>query len=160
MKADLLRGVCAYDDLSFTSKACTKSRWSGEATLHHNSLKSRTAPLEPRHKQGVSEFWQSFGSNSCKSLGKSELSLSLGSRATFQLIYREQTRHIRRNTHKKTGEKFPVSALVGVFVGTPRCVLHSNPQLSWAFQWTSSCTLPCAFSAQPARATRVKPPLS
>ena len=38
--------------------------------------------------------------------------------------------------------KFPVSTPVGVFAGTPWCVLLRNPQLPW----TSSCTLPCAFS--------------
>ena len=34
---------------------------------------------------------------------------------------------------------------------------QTKPQPSWAFPWTSSCTLPCAFSMDPARATRVKP---
>ena len=38
--------------------------------------------------------------------------------------------------------KFPVSTVVGVFVGTPWRVLHRSPQLSWAFPWTSSCRSP------------------
>ena len=42
--------------------------------------------------------------------------------------------------------QIPVSTGVGVFVGTPWCVLHRHPELSWAFPWSSSCTLPCAFS--------------
>ena len=31
--------------------------------------------------------------------------------------------------------KLPVSTVVGVFVGTPWCVLHRSPQLSWGFPW-------------------------
>ena len=54
-------------------------------------------------------------------------------RAHFRVHFRERC-------------QIPGSALVRVFVGTLWCVLQRKPKPSWAFPWTSWCTLPYAFS--------------
>ena len=137
LKADLRKALSASPFTAkkrFWATESAQKSWIGQQSTSEHlwwSAPLRCTSVASRERHWPDSAWQTL--SACWSRND-------GQETEHMRIECVKTDRAHFRVHFVCSVKFPVSTVMGVFVGTPWCTLHRVPQLSWAFPWTSACT--------------------